>query len=83
LDAGSRTAIREAGGIPKLIQLLLDESIELRQNATSALCRLAVDAENKQQIEGELKSSRYELKSPWVPWGKFNIIIKKDSNNRV
>jgi hypothetical protein len=58
-----------------------------------------VDAKNKQEIKRKLESSRYELKSPWFPWGKFNwfpwgkfnwfpwgkfnIIIKKDSNNRV
>jgi hypothetical protein len=49
-----------------------------------------VDAKNKQEIKRKLESSRYELKSPWFPWGKFNWfpwgkfnIIKKDSNNRV
>jgi hypothetical protein len=83
VDAKNRTTIRDSGGIDKLIQCLLDESIELRQNAADVLCDLAWDAKNKEEIKEKLESSGHKLKRPWFPWGKFNIIIKKDSNNRV
>ncbi|MDA8576258.1 hypothetical protein N9L24_04370, partial [Candidatus Marinamargulisbacteria bacterium] len=83
VDAGSVRAIRDAGGIPELIKCLDSDGAEVQQNAAGALCRLAVDANNKQQIKGYLNGSGHKLKSTWFSWGKFNIIIKKDSNNRV